>query len=905
MTEQVFVARERELAQLNTFLDRALAGHGQVCFVTGEAGAGKTALVTEFARRAQVQHADLLVAIGECNDQTGIGDPYLPFREVLGLLTGDVESRLAQGAITQENAGRLRAFLRVSGQALVDLGPDLIDILVPGVGVATRAGAFLAGRVGWLDRLEELTERKAATASSPGADQTRIFEQYTQVIQGMAVQQPLILVLDDLHWADASSIGLLFHLVRSIQKSRVLVIGTYRPEDVALGRPSIDQRRAERHPLESVVNELKRYYGDIQIEVGQREGSNGRTFVDALLDAEPNRLDEAFREALYRHTRGHSLFTVELLRDMQERGDLLQDEAGRWVGRPALDWDALPARVEGVIAERIGRLETELRETLTVASVEGEDFIAEVIARAQALDERGVVRRLSGELEKQHRLVGARGTHRLGRQRLSFYEFQHNLFQKYLYNSLDEVERAYLHEDIGNVLEELYGDQTEEVSVQLARHFQEAGIAEKAVHYLYQAGNRALRLSAYQEAIAHFTQGLALLETLPQTPERSQQELLLQTMLGLALIATRGYAAPEVEQAYMRARGLCQQLGETPQLFPVLWGLWAFYEVRSQYATAREIGEQLVHLAEQAGDPVLLTGAHFALGNTLFLLGELPAAQVHFEQVAEVYDPAQHRALATLYGQDPGVTARSWSAAALWLLGHPDQAVERSQEAVALAQELDHPFSQGYALYCASWVYQMLRDAEASRARAEASIAISSQHGFPFWVAYSTIQHGWALAALGEVEDGIAELDQAMAAGQAMGAGIGRPYFVAMLAEARGMAGQVEDALTLVAEALAVMEESGERWAEAEIYRLKGELLLAQSANNQAEAEACYRQAIDVARRQGTKSLELRAAADLARLQQAQGRPEEGCRMLEEVYGWFTEGFETAGLQEARALLRG
>jgi len=863
-----FVARKRELAQLNGFLDNALAGHGQVCFATGEAGAGKTALVTEFARRAQAQHDDLLVAVGECNAQTGIGDPYLPFREVLGLLTGDVEARLARGTITQENAGRLRAFLRVSGQALVDLGPDLIDILVPGVGLATRAGTFLAGRVGWLDRLEALEQRKAATASSPGADQTRIFEQYTQVIQGMAAQQPLILVLDDLHWADASSMGLLFHLVRSIQESRILIIGTYRPEDVALGRPSTGLLQAERHPLESVVNELKRYYGDIQIEVGQTEGSNGRQFVEALLDAEPNRLGDDFRSALYRHTRGHSLFTVELLRDMQERGDLVQNGQGQWTAGPALDWGALPARVEGVIEERIGRLESELRETLTVASVEGEDFIAEVVARAQALDERGLVRQLSGELEKRHRLVGAQGIQRLGHQRLSLYQFRHNLFQKYLYNSLDEVERAYLHEDIGSVLEELYADQAEEVSVQLARHFQEAGIAEKAVHYLYQAGNRALRLSAYQEAIAHLTQGLVLLETLPQTPERSQQELLLQTMLGLALIATRGYAASEVEQAYTRARELCQQLGETPQLFPVLWGLWAFYEVRSQYITAREIGEQLVQLAEQAADPVLLTGAHFALGNTLFLLGELPAAQAHFEQVAEVYDPAQHRALAILYGQDPGVTARSWSAAALWLLGHPDQAVERSQEAVALAQKLDHPFSQGYALYCASWVHQMLRDAEASRAQAEASIAISSRHGFPFWIAYSTIQHGWAMAALGGVEDGMAQLAQGLAACQAMGAGIGRPYFISMLAEANGMAGQVESALALVAEALETMEESGERWVEAEIYRLKGDLLLAQSAANQAEAEACYQHALDVARRQGAKSLELRAADGLARLRQ-------------------------------------
>ncbi|MFQ5858977.1 MAG: AAA family ATPase, partial [Anaerolineae bacterium] len=245
MAQQVFVARERELAQLNGFLNRALAGQGQVCFVTGEAGSGKTALVTEFARRAQDAHADLLVAIGDCNAQTGIGDPYLPFREVLGLLTGGVEAKLNQGAITDENASRLRDFLRVSGQALVEYGPDLIDIFVPGTALATRVGAQLARRAGWVGRLEELTQRKAA---GPGdLEQAHVFEQYTDVLKAMAAQQLLMLVVDDLQWADAASISLLFHLTRRLGESRILLLGAYRPDEVALGRGG------ERHPLEKVL----------------------------------------------------------------------------------------------------------------------------------------------------------------------------------------------------------------------------------------------------------------------------------------------------------------------------------------------------------------------------------------------------------------------------------------------------------------------------------------------------------------------------------------------------------------------------------------------------------------------------------------------------------------------------
>ncbi len=529
----MFVARERELEQLNNFLDRALAGHGQVCFVTGEAGAGKTALVTEFARHVQAQHDDLLVAIGDCNAQTGIGDPYLPFREILGMLTGDIEGRLAQGAITRENASRLRDFFRISAQALVELGPDLIEVFVPGVALATRAGTYLAGKAGWLEHLEELTQRKTADNSGTTPDQNRIFEQYTRVLQAMADQQPLIVTLDDLHWADASSISLLFHLARRLGESRILLVGSYRPDDVALGR------RGERHPLEPIVNELKRYHGDVWVDLGQIAGTEGRQFVDAYLDAQPNRLGEDFRRALFRHTRGHPLFTLELVRDMRERGDLVQDAAGHWVEGPMLDWGTLPAQVEGVIEERIGRLDDDLRESLTVASVEGEEFTAQVLARVRDLNEREVARRLTRDLDRQHRLVREQGVMRVARQRLGRYRFRHAVFQKYLYDSLGDMERMYLHEDVGNVLETLYGDQFGEIAVQLAWHFQEAEIAEKAVDYLLQAGQRAIRASAYEEAIAHLTRGLGLLKTLPDSTDGARQELDFQIGPGPGTLASR------------------------------------------------------------------------------------------------------------------------------------------------------------------------------------------------------------------------------------------------------------------------------------------------------------------------------------------------------------------------------
>jgi ABC-type oligopeptide transport system substrate-binding subunit len=546
MNEQVFVARERELAQLQAFLDKTLAGHGQIRFVTGEAGAGKTALVTEFARRAEAQHDDLLVAVGECNAQTGIGDPYLPFREVLGMLTGDVESRLAQGAITQENASRLQNFLRISGKALVELGPDLIEIFVPAAGLATRAGAFVAGRAGWLDRLEALAERESLDAD---LSQSRIFEQYTDVLRALATQQPLLLVLDDLQWADRASINLLFHLARRIHESRILIVGTYRPADVALGR------EGQRHPLEPTLNEIKRYFGDVWIELGQAAEAEGRAFVDAWLDTEPNRLGEGFRQALYQHTGGHPLFTIELLRDLQERGDIVRDEDGCWVETSTLDWDMLPARVEGVIEERIGRLEEELHDILTVAAVEGEDFTAQVVARVQELQERRLLRTLSRELQKRHSLVREQGEVQVDRRLLSRYRFAHALFQRYLYNDLSAGERRLLHGEIAEVLEELYAGRTDEITVQLARHFTKAGEADKAVEYLLLAGDRARGLYAHQEAIDAYQRALGFLR------EQGEHERAARTLMKLGLTYHTAFDFDRAREAYEEGFALRQRAG--------------------------------------------------------------------------------------------------------------------------------------------------------------------------------------------------------------------------------------------------------------------------------------------------------------------------------------------------------
>lgn len=897
----VFVARERELADLTAALSTAHSGQGQILFVIGGAGRGKTVLVNEFARRVQVDDPALMVLTGYCNLHTGTGDPYLPFREALSLLLGEVEAKWSGGLISRAQARRLWAAMPLTISTLVEHAPGLIDTFVPGRPLQARAATFAPPAAAWFKRLTDIV----STSQPAPVEQKRIFTEYTALLTAVAAQRPLLLIIEDLQWVDPSSSDLLFHLSRQISDSPILIIGTYRPEEVALNRPAPGAKVGVRHPMAGLVSELKRRHGDIWLDLGALAAGESRHFVEAYLDTQPNRLSPAFREKLFQHTGGHALFTVEVVREMVDHHQLIRDEQGQWVESDTIDWQALPAKVEGVIERRINRLTETLQAALTIASVEGETFTAEVVARVQQLNERRLVQRLSQELDKQHRLVTAQALEWLGRQRLSGYRFRHQLFQHYLYRRLDETERAYLHEEVGNVLEALYRDQTERVAVQLARHFVEAGLTEKAVGYLRQAGERAMHLSANEEAIGHFNKGLALLNTLPDTPERARQEVLLRIPLGHALIATKGYGAPEVEQTFNQARVLCRQMGETPELFRVLWGLAIFYSVRAQHKLALEAREQMLQMAQKTEDRVLHVVAHWSVGITLYYYGELALAHTHLEQGVACYDPQQHHDLAYHYGHDPGASCLAFLAWDLWLLGYPAQALTRSHEALVRAREVSHPISLAYTTFFATWLHQHRRDWPAAQEQAEALLALSTEQGFDFYKALGTFSRGVVRVKQGQVAAGIAQMSQGLADFRALEAEMFAPEFLGYLAEAYGLSGQAGKGLCLLTEALASGEKTGERYWDAELYRLKGELLLQAAAKGaEADAENCFHQAIALACQQKARSLELRTVMSLCRLWQKQGKNEAACKRLTEIYGWFSEGFDTPDLQEAGALLK-
>lgn len=895
----VFVARERELERLADSLKAALLGKGRVLFLTGDAGSGKTALIQEFCRRSLESHPGLIVADGKCNAQTGMGDPYLPFIEILNLLTGDVEAKYAAGVISREHALRLWGLLPASVKAILENGADLVNVFVPGASLVSRASASYPGQTGWLAQLKKLVERKSALPADLTIQQSNLFGQYTRVVQALSRERPLLLILEDLHWVDEGSASLLFHIGRQIKGHRILIVGSFRPTEVAMGREE------KRHPIEPVLHEFKRDLGEIELDLEKAEGG---AFVDAFLDSEPNKLGRPFRRTLLAQTNGQALFTVELLRTMQEQGMLVKDRDGRWVEGQAFDWRTLPSRVDAVIMERIARLTEGMRQVLTLASVEGQEFTAEVIARLRNEEVRELIRVLSSDLEKRHRLVSAKGIRSLEKQRLSLYVFRHILFQAYLYNSLDDIERAHLHEEVGNALEGLYGEQAGEISVQLARHFQEAGIMPKAVEYLAKAGGKALRLSAYTETIAHFTKALDILKCLPPSPDRDRNELTFQIPLAPSLQAIYGYAAPEVAVVYGRMKELCQRMGESPQIIYALYFLASYHWMRAEHGTAREFTKQMMSLSQKADDRVSLAVTRSLHGTLSFIMGEWPAALEHLNQMNSFYDPNEHSHLGFIYGQDPGIISLSSTASVLWCLGYQDQALEQSRKMLEAARLVNHPLSLAAALAFDSLLHLLRRDAAALEIRGKEVAALAEDKGFLFFVGIGAFKLGWVLVSRGRVEEGLAKLHQALEIYRATGVRFTLTELHGALAEAYGIIGDFDQGQEFMSQALAEVERGGERYYEAELYRLKGELLLRKGGTGDraalgSEAESCFRQSLAVAKRQGAKSFELRTAVSLARLLKNQGQGREAGKLLEDIYGRFTEGFDMPDLKEAKSLI--
>jgi tetratricopeptide (TPR) repeat protein len=717
----------------------------------------------------------------------------------------------------------------------------------------------------------------APLALSPEQQRRKTLHALLTILLRIAAQQPVLFVMEDLHWVDPSTLEFLSLLVDQGPTARILALLTCRPDF----RPPWTGRA---HPTQITLNRLPRR---------QAAEMAGRV-------AHSKALPPAVIEQVAAKTDGVPLFVEELTKMVLESG-LLREREDRYEFTGPLPPLAIPATLQDSLMARLDRLAA-VKALAQLGATLGREFAYDLLQAVVPWDEATLQHGLQ-------QLVRAEFLYQRGLPPQATYRFKHVLIQDAAYQSLLKSRRRQYHRRIAQVLAERFPETAETQAELLAHHYTEAGLSTQAVAYWQRAGRRALERSAHAEAISHLTTGLELLKALPVTTERSQHELILQTTLGRALMATKGYAAPDVEQAYARARELCRQVGGVPQLFEVLIGLCTFYQGRAEFETARGLAEQLLHLAQSVQDPALPLWAHNNLGFLVHLMGELVLARAHLEQSLALYDPQQHRAYGFVF--DPGVDGLLMLAQILQLLGYPDQVLKKSQEALTLARQLAHPFSLATALREAASIHLRRGEPQVAQALQEEGIVRCREQGFAQELALGMILHGRDLVRQGQQEAGMAQMRQGLSAMRATGTLSELPWLLSALAAACGDVGQAEEGLTLVAEALAMVHKTGKRLDEAGLYRLKGELLL-QSAGQmrasggpsvESEAEACFRRAIDIARRQEAKAFELRPAMSLSRLWQRQGKRAEARQLLADVYGWFTEGFDTADLQEAKALL--
>jgi class 3 adenylate cyclase/predicted ATPase len=831
-----FVGRESELDQMRRALELAMSGQGQIVAVMAEAGTGKSRLFHEF--KATLPPACKLLEAYSVSH--GKASAWLP---VLELLRRYFDIRDADDPSTRREKVRV---------ALTALDPALNDAL-----------PYLFGLLGIVEGADPIAQM------DPQIKRQRTLDAIKRIVLRECLNQPLVVIFEDLHWIDAQTQALLDLLADSMATAKVLLLVNYRPE-------YSDQWSG------------KSYYSQIRLD--PLGGAEGAAMLSSLLgdSVELNPL----KRLVIERTGGNPFFIEEIVQGLFDEGALVRNGVVK-VTR-SLSQLRLPTTVQGILAARIDRLAGQQKDLLQTLSVIGREsslgLLAQVAAHPATQLERMLAELRAGEfIYEQPSAIGVE------------YVFKHALTQEVAYNSLLIERRKQLHERAGEALESIFSDQLDDHLTQLAHHYSHSDNIEKAIEYLGRAGQQALQRSANADAIASLIMAIELLQKVPDSAERSQRELLLQLALASSLIATKGWAAREVEAAYTRARDLCVRLGDPPESYSVLNGLRAVYFLRDEIRLAHEVAEELLRRAHRADDPTQLLLAYQALGQTAHQSGEFVLAKEQLEIAISHYDREHHHALAHMVGVDPEVSARSYLAWTLWYLGYPDQALEMGKRALAAAQ--DHPHTLAFAEFFFCLLLQFRREPVAVREGAERGIVLSVEQGFTAQLTLLNFQRGWAVAELGNLEEGSVLMEAAQAGVWASGHRLGWPYYPNRLAEAYMRTGRLAEAHNLLADAVAFASEHQDRCWEAETNRLKGDLWLMQSELHAEEATHCFKGAIEIAREQCAKFWELRATMSLGRLLKMQGRREEARVMLADIYNWFTEGFDTADLKDAKALL--
>ena len=849
----LLIDRGAELECLRQALTAARRGQRQAVMVTGEAGIGKTTLVDAFLGEL-VEQENIYVGRGQCIDHYGPSEPYLPLLDAVGDLAQAGYAQLVQAILRQ------------------------------------RAPSWLLQLPALLSPDEAARLRQDVLNIAP----ERMLRELADAVETLSVAQPLVIVLEDLHWSDASTLNWLAYISRRRVPSQLLIVGTYRPVDAAM----------RDHPVRGVTQELRLHGLCDEVELDFWSETGVAAFLAQRFGAQIASADLV--RLLHQRTQGNPLFLIALVNALIGQGILIRAESG-WRAPENLEAAAIivPSDLQQLVEYHLLRLQPGDQSLLEAASAAGAAFTSASVAAGLAQDDDSVEARCQ-TLARLGQFIRETGVETWPDGAMtSAYQFTHAIYHEVVYARMAAGSRQRLHRRIAARLQTAYADRLTEAAAQLAFHHGRGQEFAQAVRFHHLAAQHALSRSGYQEAIAQAREGLARLPHLAESTERQRREFDLRMSLGPALMAIKGYGDAKVEQAYSRALDLCDALGEATRMFPVLWGLWRFHNSQGNFQTARRVGDQLLSLAQDQNDAAQRLAAHQALGFTLFYLGQFQQARTHLEAGAALIDAETQLALAHQYGSAPGVTCLALLAQVLWALGYADQARQRCREACALADALAHPHSQVSARFVTARVCVYCRDAASVRQHVDALMALAAEQAFAQRVAAGQFLRGWLLVMQGEAETGRADMRSGLADILDTGAVIYQPWCQLLLAEAHGREGQTEAGLRLISEAFGVVDQDKQSYVAAELYRVQGELLLRRTPAEMAQAERSLQQALDIAQRQQAKAWELRAAISLARLWNAQGKRQAALGLLKPTYRWFTEGLDTADLQEAQQLLHG
>ena len=848
------VGRTKELASLARSLREVQRGERRVVFLAGEAGIGKTTLVEHFLAKTKAS-ADVRISRGQCIEQYGASEPYLPWIEVL--------NHFAANYGKERLAGLLRRY----------------------------APMWLA-QLPWLI---ESAERKDLQREIAGLTRERMIRELAETLEALAADGPVVVVLEDLHWSDPSSIGLLGYLARRRQRSRLLLIGTYRPMEL---------QASAQHMMTLKQDLLTHgFCEEQQLEFLTREAV--AEYLNARFPGAPTDL----AVEIHRRTDGNPLFMVNVIDYLVAR-DALTHEDGQWQIRKNAEAAELevPDSLKKMVERQLDCLSQDERRVLQAASVAGVAFSGASVAaileeRVESTEEGlGALARRGSFVKPADRQVWPDGTQSDG------YAFIHVLYQNVLYDRIGAARRIRMHRLAGECLEAVYGVQAREVAAELALHFQRGRDSKRAVRYLAQAGENAVRRSAYVEAITLLNDGMKLLPALCKGPDRDKSELQLLVPLGVSYINSRGYAVPEVGSTFRRAHKLSRSATDIGQRFRALRGLWFFLEQRAHLRKARSVAEELVRVARGQSDRAGLLEGYRILATTSFHLGNFPRALQYVQRGLALYDAECQSSRFYLDGQDPGICSLVWQGWLEWYLGRPDRALTSAKQGVELARRMGHPFSLSYALNFAARLHICRREPEEAEGYSSEGIDCAREHGLTSMLAIGQVLHGWSAAFLGDADGAITELEEGLGRWRSTGSLLVTPYWMSLLASALDKAGRTTSALRVLDDALTEAQQTEERWFECDLYLLKAAIVgRGEQPDGRGvclpEVRRYLRRALESATEMGSPSLRLRAANALSHLLREQGKLREARDLLGKAYSAFSEGFQTADLADARTML--